>query len=121
MAAPNLVSVTAVYGKSICAALVTGGVEILANAAASGKVLKVGTLLIANIDGAASADVTLSFVDASPAVTTKFANTVPVPADSTLVAIGRDTPIYLEEGDSITGVASADGDLIAIVSYEELA
>ena len=43
-----------------------------------------------------------------------------VPANSTLVVVGKDSPIYLEEGQSIRGGASANGDLDVIISYEEL-
>lgn len=120
MAAPNIVAVATITGKTAGAALVTGGVTILTNTASSGKVLKVNSLYVANVDGSAAADATVSFVDASPSLTTPIASTVSVPPDSTLVVITKDAPIYLEEGDSITGVASADGDLVALVSYEEL-
>jgi hypothetical protein len=41
-----------------------------------------------------------------------------VPADATLDILSK--PIYLEEGDKITALASASGDLEIIVSYEEL-
>ena len=33
-----------------------------------------------------------------------LAKTVAVPADSTLVVIGKDSPIYLEEGDQIEAI-----------------
>jgi len=45
---------------------------------------------------------------------------VAVPADSTLIVIGKDSPIYLEEGDQIEAGASASGRLQIIISYEEL-
>ena len=46
--------------------------------------------------------------------------TVTVPAKSTLVVLGKDSPIYLEEGDKITAGASAADDLHLTVSYEEI-
>lgn len=120
MAAPNIVAVTTIRGKTVGKALTTGGVDILENPAGSNKVFKVNSLYVANVDGAAAADATVSFVDASPSLTTKLANTIPVPADATLVVIAKDAPLYLEEGDKITGLASANSDLEATVSYEEL-
>ena len=38
-----------------------------------------------------------------------LAKTVSVPADSTLIVLGKDAPIYLEEGDKIQALASAAG------------
>ncbi len=81
---------------------------------------KVNTLIVANVDGVAAADLTCSFVDASPSLTTKLANTIAVPADASLVVISKVNPIYLEEGDKITILASSNGDLEATISYEEL-
>ena len=49
-----------------------------------------------------------------------LAKTVAVPADSTLVVIGKDSPIYLEEGDELEANASADNDADICVSYEQL-
>ena len=49
-----------------------------------------------------------------------LALTVSVPADSTLIVLGKDAPIYLEESDEIEAGASANGDLHITVSYEEL-
>jgi hypothetical protein len=120
MSAPNIVNVTTITGKTSGIDLTTGGVDIIENPAASGKVFKINTLIVANIDGTNNADVTVNFVDATGPATRKLANTITVPADASLGVITKDTAIYLEEGDKITGVASADGDLTATVSYEEL-
>ena len=49
-----------------------------------------------------------------------LASTVSIPADSTLIVLGKDAPIYLEENQTIRGGASAAGDLDCIISYEEL-
>ena len=82
--------------------------------------LKVNSIIIANIDGTNSADVTVSFYDSSQSSAHSLASTVTVPADSTLVVLGKDSPIYLEESDEIRGGASANGDLEVVISYEEL-
>ena len=49
-----------------------------------------------------------------------LASTVAVPADATLIVLGKDAPIFLEENQSIRGGASANSDLDVIISYEEL-
>ena len=119
MAAPNLVNVTTILGKTTGAALDTSTTtSLLANSASSGKVYKVNSIIVANVDGTSSADVTVSFYNGS----TDFhlAKTVTVPADSTLIVLGKDSPIYLEENHSIRGGASANSDLEIVISYEDL-
>ena len=119
MAAPNLVNVTTILGKTTGAALdTTTTTSLLANSASSGKVYKVNSIIVANVDGTSSADVTVSFYNGS----TDFhlAKTVTVPADSTLIVLGKDSPIYLEENHSIRGGASANSDLEIVISYEDL-
>ena len=119
MAARNIVNVTSILGKTTAAALdTTLTTSLLANAASSNKLLKLNSIIVANKDGTSTASVTISWYNGS----TDFylAYTVDVPADSTLVVMGKDSPIYLEEGQSIRGGASANGDLDVIISYEEL-
>ena len=120
MAAPNLVNVSTITAKSVQAALtVTLTTEILANAAASGKVYKINNILVANIDGSNSADASV-FITKSGGSPVAIASTIAVPADSTLTVIDKNTALYLEEGDKISALASASGDLEIIVSYEEI-
>ena len=119
MAAPNLVNVTTIFGKTTGAALdTTTTTSLLANSASSGKVYKINSIIVSNVDGSSSADATISFYNGS----TDFhlAKTVTVPADSTLIVLGKDSPIYLEENHSIRGGASANSDLEIVISYEGL-
>ncbi len=56
MAAPNLVSPSTINGKSVTVDLTTtSATSILSNAASSGKVLKINSLYVANVDGTATA------------------------------------------------------------------
>ena len=119
MAAPNLVNVTSILGKTIGATLSTGSnTDILT--CGSDKVLKINSIIVANIDGTSSADVTVSFYDSSATARYKIASTVAVPADSTLVVIGKDSPIYLEENDQLEARADVASDAELVVSYEIL-
>ena len=118
MAAPNLVNVSSIYGKTTGADLTTSIAAILSNAGSSNKVFKINSIYVTNIDGTNSADVTIQFYNGSTAY--ELAHTVPVPADSTLIVLGKDAPIYLEEGHIIRGSASAASDLQVVISYEEL-
>ena len=118
MAAPNIVNVTNILGKTAVLDVTTTPTDIVTNTTASGKVFKINTLTIANIDGTAAADVTVTLERTGG--DTDLLHTVTVPADAVLVAISKDTSIYLEEGDAISLTASADGDLQATCSYEEI-
>ena len=123
MAAPNIVNVTSIIGVTTAVGLGTTAVTtFLSNADASGKVLKINTIIAANTDGTASADITVKYhLEAAGAGTSiALANTITVPADASLVVIGKDSPIYLEENRSLTGTASAENRLAIICSYEEI-
>lgn len=120
MAAPNIVNVTAIYGKSVGAALTTSSADILTNSAGSGKVFKVNAVYVANIDGVNNADVTVTWYDASSTTTYNLAKTVTVPADATLVVVDKDAQLYLEEGDKISALASANSDLEITISYDDI-
>ena len=124
MAAPNIVSVSSIYGKTTGVLLNTTTTTGILTCA-SNKVLKVNSIICANVDGSSSADVTINFFDtdsdgSGTDRTNPIASTVAVPADSTLVVSDKNSAFYLEEGDKITGGASANGDIQCIVSYEEI-
>ena len=119
MAAPNILSATSIYGKTVGAALNTDlNNALLANAGSSNKVFKINSIIVANVDGSSSCDVSVEYYDGSTAY--RLASTVAVPAVCTLVILGKDSPIYLEEGCSIRGGASAGSDLEIVITYDEL-
>jgi hypothetical protein len=118
MAAPNIAGLTTVLGKTTVQSVTTTASAIVTNSAASGKVFKINSLIVSNIDGTSPADITVDLFRSSTSY--KITSTITVPADATLVVISKDSQIYLEEGDSIRCLASANGDLQAICSYEEI-
>lgn len=118
MTAPNLRDPLAIVGKTDGYAVTDSLAAALSNSAASDKVLKVNSVYCANVDGAAAADVDLTYYNG--ATDFYIAKTIAVPADATQVLISKDAPIYLEEGDSLRAKASASGDLELVISYEEI-
>jgi hypothetical protein len=121
MANPNIVNVTSILGETTYAALTTTLTTVLlANAAASGKVYKVNSIMIANVDGTSAADVTVDINTAAGGGGTSYAlaATISVPADATLNLVDKNSSFYLMEDKSILGGASANGDLEIIISYE---
>ena len=116
MAAPNIVNVTTITGKTAVLAVTTSATAIVTNSGASGKVFKVNALYVSNVDGTNNADINVDLYRSSTAY--HIAKTVNVPADATLDIISK--PIYLEEGDSLRLTANANSDLEAVCSYEEI-
>lgn len=119
MAAPNIVNVTSIFGKTMGAALGTTTTTDILTCGAD-KVLKINSIIVANIDGTNNCDATVYFWDNSAGARYALAFTITVPADSTLIVVGKDSPIYLEESDQIEAGASAVNDLQIIISYEEI-
>jgi len=123
MAAPNIVNVATITGKSAVVNLTsTAATAVVSNAASSGKVFKVNSLTVANVDGSVAADITVSYYsqDDIGGTATEIVKTVSVPQDSTLVVIDKNTSLYLEEDRSIGATAGAANDLKVFVSYEEI-
>jgi hypothetical protein len=123
MANPNIVGVTTILAKTTMLALTsTSATAIVSNAVSSGKVFKVNSLYIANVDGSAACDVTVRVYNQDDIGGTGFAiaSTVAVPADATLIVIGKDAPLYLTEDMSIGATAATANDLEVVVSFEEI-
>jgi hypothetical protein len=123
VAAPNIVNVTSIYGKSAVVDLsTTSATSVLSNAASSGKVFKINSLIVSNVDGTSAADITVNYYSAAAigGTATQIVSTVSVPADSSLVVIDKNTSIYLEEDKSIGATAGSASDLKVLISYEDI-
>ena len=116
MAAPNIVNVATITGKTAVQAITTSATAIVTNSGSSGKVFKVNALYISNVDGVNNADITVDLFRSSTAY--RIVYTVVVPADAVLDVISKS--FYLEEGDSLRLTASANSKLEAVCSYEEI-
>jgi len=123
MAAPNVVNVATITAKSAMVALSsTSATTLVSNAASSGKVFKVNMIQVANVDGTNACDVTIDVHNAASGGGTAYSliATASVAGDSSLIALDKNTAIYLEENRSITATAGTANDLEVIVSYEEI-
>ena len=117
MANPNVVAVSSIYANTaVDADVAASAVSLLT--CGSNKLLKINSLVIANIDGtnAATIDVWVTRSSADYYI----AKTISVPADATLVVIDKNMGLYLVESDILKIQASAAGDLSATCSYEEI-
>ena len=132
MAAPNIVNVTTITGVTTFhagIAVTTGGkgalgiTTVVSNAAASGKVLKINSLVAAGI--AATTGITLQYFNhvnhASAGSTVSIGMTLSVPIFSTLAVITKDNSVYLEENTSLGIFAQpVAGTIDVVCSYEEI-
>lgn len=123
MANPNIVNVTTIYGNSSQTALsTTSATSIVSNAAASGKVFKINSIVVANVDGTAAQDITINIYSQAALGGTAYAiaSTISVPADATLIVTDKTTSFYLLENQSIGAIAGAANDLVVTASWEEI-
>jgi len=123
MANPNLVSGTSIVGKTNLVRLTsTSATQVVSNAASSNKLFLIDSLTVANVDGTNAADITLQVFAAATntGTATGLLNTVTVPADATLVAVSKDSPLLLTEDMSVYATASAADDLHIVCSYKEI-
>ena len=124
MANPNIAAVTDIKGNTYSVAVGTSATQVVSNPASSGgnMVYKINTIMVTNIDGSASAEVTVNIYSAAGlgGSATAIASTIAVPADSTLIVTDKTTSFYLLEDRSIGAIASAAGDLVITCSWEEI-
>jgi len=123
MAAPNIVNVSTITGKTAVVDLsTTNATLVVENPASSNKVFKINSLYVSNVDGSAAAEITVSLYseDNIGGTATEICKTIVVPADATVVVIDKNSSIYLEEDKSIGATASAASDLKVVCSYEEI-
>ena len=123
MAAPNIVNVATITAKTDTALLTgTSAVNALNNPASSGKVMKVNSLVISNVDASAAATITIGIYpqDDIAGTAVVYANAVSVAPNSFLVAIDKNVGMYLEEDTSLGVTASSANDLTYTITYEEL-
>lgn len=126
MANPNIAAATTILGNT-STTLITGTADpfataLINNAASSGKVYKVNSIVVANVDGSAAADITIKIFsqDDLGGTGTAIASTISVPADATLVVTDKTTSFYLLEDKSIGATAGSANDLVVTCSWEEI-
>ena len=125
MAAPNIVNVATITGITTWKAGInteTAGVSVIVtNAASSGKVLKVNSLVASGIG--ATTGVTTKIFNKAAGVgnSVSLGSTMTVPIYSSLAVVSKEMSIYLQEDQSIACFAEAGKGVIDVVcSYEDI-
>ena len=123
MANPNLFASTYAYGNTSTTALsTTSATSIVSNAASSGQVYKINTLVVSNNDASTAYTVTINVYSAAAIGGTAYpwVTTLSVPAASSIVVIDKTSTMYLLENKSIGATAATANKITVIASWEEI-
>jgi len=115
MAAPNLIGITTAVGRTNADWCTTSLTTILENILASGTAIRINSLFVTNVD-LNNAKINLEFY--RNAIGFFIIKKSLVPSGTSSVLMGKDTGIYLEEGDSLRISASVANALQYVISYE---
>ena len=122
MANPNIVNVTIINGNTSTTSLTTtSATSLVSNAAASSKVYKIDSIVVANTS-ASAANITINVYSAAALGGTAFpiASTISVPAYASLIVTDKTTSFYLIEDKSIGATAGTATALVVTASWEEI-
>jgi hypothetical protein len=123
MANPNLASATSVLAKNAQVSLTaTTATQLITNAASSGKVFLIDSIIVANVDGTNACDVTVTRFKSATNTGAQFAiaSTITVPAKASIIVVGKENQINLAENESIYVNASVANDLVVDANWKEL-
>ena len=130
MAAPNIVNVSTITGittriAGISTEILGAGIStVVTNAASSGKVLKINSLVATAIGDTTGVSVYLydsASAHGGAGSTVSLATTMTVPLYSSLAVIDKSNSIYLEEDTQIGVRAQSNAGVIDVVcSYEDI-
>ena len=120
MAAPNIVNVSSIIARTSATSSLQSGslTAILTNAASSNHVYKINSVTVANKSLTLNVPIDLTMQSAS--VDYYIGKSIVVPASSSVILVGRENAIYLEEGVSVRGLAYTTGSLDVMIGFEDL-
>lgn len=122
MANPNIINATSILGVNSTTSLTTtSATSILSNAASSGTVYKLDSLIVSNTTGTA-ANISINLYSAAALGGTAYSicTTVSVPANSSLVVIDKTTCVYVTENQSVGATAGTANALVVTASWEQI-
>jgi len=101
----------------------TSDTSLLSNAASSGRVFKILSIVAANVDGTNAADISVSRYSAAALGGTAFpmALAISVPANASLIVSDATTPVVLAANTSLGATAGASDTITMTVTYQEFA
>jgi hypothetical protein len=114
----TLQNTTSVYhGMKGVTLSTTANTSVLNGAPDYAITYKITSIIVSNIDGTNDVDINVRWQGYTGG-SAYLAKTVTVPADSTLVVLTKDTPIYMSANSQLQAWASASLDADILISYE---
>jgi hypothetical protein len=122
MANPNILNASVVEGENSLISATTTPQVFINNAASSGKIYKVNSLIASNITGNIDSEITVSIYSQDDIGGTeyKLARTITVPSTTSLIVIDKTTSVYLKEDQSIGVYASGNTEIVCSSSWDEI-
>ena len=128
MAAPNIVNVSTITGvttwKAGISTLPGTPSVVVSNAASSGKVIKINSIVAVAVGATTGVTVKLYTEAAGAGASVAIADTMSVPENSSLAVISKETSLYLEEDKSIAvyrqDLGGQTGSIDVVCSYEDI-
>jgi len=121
MAAPNLANPSTIIGKTAVLSLAsTTETTLVTNAASSNKVFRIAHVTIANTGTATITATVRHYSAATGGTATSHGTTMPISPGSSLIVVGKENPVWLEEDRRITVQASGTTGLDVVCSYEDI-
>ena len=115
MSAPNILNASNCVGKTTAFAATTTVTAVVTNAAASNSLYKINTITATNSN---TTSTTVSIDLFRNTSSYPLASNITVPSGTMLVILGKDTPVYLEEGDALRVSSGANTYITTLTSYE---
>jgi hypothetical protein len=117
MTAPNMINTATVTGRSTYFNLQATSSNVVVNNINSSTLVKINHLMLANYN-TSTVTGTVVVYRASNTTGYNLITNISVPSGTTVVILGKDTPVYMEEGDQLMGYASTGNSICAVTSYE---
>lgn len=120
MANPNIVNVTTINGMTdFLAPSNTSPSVLLSNAAASGQIWKINSIIASNVSGINdTVTVTLNSAAGGGGTAYSIVKNVVVPGAASLIVTDKSTCFYLRENQSIVVTSGSASAIEYVVSYE---
>lgn len=114
----NVANTVTITAKTSLANVTTVSANVLSNAASSNQIYKINNILLSNYS--ATAQTASIIINRNGVGTFYVINAASVPATSMLAVLGKDTQIYLEEGDTLQVLSSVNSAIHMTTGYELL-
>lgn len=116
MSQPNIKTAATIVAVNAPVLVGTTYAAVVSNASTSSALQKISSVHICNISAATSCAVTVAISNG----TTYYHLVAGQAVTNPIQPVTRQSPIYLEEGDSICIYAATSGHLEAVVNYEQV-